>query len=83
MQTLTLEITDNMALQVLKDLQEKRFIKILAKPNPKSFVFPGKPLSVEEFQDMIVEAENSGTLSLKEAKELWANQRKKLLKLAR
>lgn len=83
MQTLTVEITNDNALKVLQDLQERHFINILAKPNLNSPVFPGKPLTTQEFQKMIEEAENSGTISLKEAKTLWASQRKKLLKPAR
>ena len=83
MQTLTVEITNNNALKVLQNLQEKHFIKILSKPDKNSFVFPGEPLTTQEFQKMIEEAENSGTISLKEAKASWASQRKKLLKPAR
>ena len=75
-----MEITDNNALKVLKNLQKKNFIKILSKPDPNSFVFPGEPLSAEEFDNMIAQAENSGTMSLKKAKALWANQRKALAK---
>ena len=83
MQTITVEITNNDALKVVQDLQEKHFIKILARPNPNSLVFPGEPLSNEEFKNMIAEAENSGSISLKEAKASWARQRKELSKLTK
>lgn len=83
MQTFTVEITNNDALKVLQDLQEKHFIKVLAKPDQNSFIFPGKPLTTEEFKDMIAEAESSGSITLKEAKASWARQRKELLKLVK
>lgn len=81
MQTFTVEITNNDALKVLQYLQEKHFIKILSKPDRNSLIFLGKPLTTEEFKDMIAEAESSGSISLKEAKASWARQRKEILKL--
>ena len=83
MQTVTVEITNNDALKVLRDLQEKHFIKILAKSDRRSLALPGEPLTPEEFKSMITEAENSGSISLEEAKASWARQRKELLKLAK
>jgi hypothetical protein len=83
MQTLTVEITNTDALKVLQDLQEKRLINILSRPDLNSPVFPGKPLTNEEFRKVIAEAENSGSISLKEAKASWARQRKELLKLTK
>jgi hypothetical protein len=83
MQTLTVEITNTEALKVLQDLQEKQYINILSKPDLHSPVFPGEPLTTEEFKIMIAEAEHSGSINFKEAKSTWARQRKELQKLAK
>lgn len=83
MQTVTVEITNDNALKVLQELQEKHFIKILAKPDSNSLALPGKPLSVEEFKEWILSRENGPSMSLKEAKSQWAKQRKQLQKLVK
>jgi hypothetical protein len=83
MQTLTVEITNDNALKVLQDLQERHFISILAKPNLNSPVFPGEPLTTEEFREYILSRENGASMSLKEANAKWAKKRKQLLKPAR
>src|SRR4051794_10857893 len=80
MQTVTVEITNENALRVLQQLQEKHFINIIAKPDISSPVFPGTPLSEQEFQNWISSRENNSSVSLKEAKGKWAKQRKQLLK---
>ncbi|RZJ20539.1 MAG: hypothetical protein EON51_14830 [Acinetobacter sp.] len=82
MQTITVEITNNEALKVLQDLQRKEFIKILGKSDSNSAALPGKPLSVEEFQDWVAQRENGPTVSLQQAKAVWAKQRSQLQKLA-
>ena len=83
MQTLTIEITNNDALKVLQNLQDKRLIKIFSKPKVESLVFPGKALTTEEFNEMIEIAEQCETISFKEAKALWERQKRQLLKLAK
>ena len=83
MQTLTVEITNNDALKVLQNLQEKRFIKIHSKPKVDSLVFPGKALTTEEFKEMIEIAEQCESISLKEAEASWERQKRQLLKLAK
>lgn len=83
MQTLTVEITNDNALKVLQDLQERHFINILAKPNLNSPVFPGDPLTTEEFREYILSRENGASMSIKEAKAKWAKKRKQLLKPVR
>ena len=75
MQTITLEITNENALKVLQDLQEKHFINIIAKQNFNSLVFPGKPLTTEEFTDWIERRENGPSISLKDAKAKWAKRK--------
>lgn len=83
MQTITVEIKNDDALKVLQDLQEKHFISIIAKPDMKSHVFPGDPMTNEQFSQMIEDAENSGSISLKEARAKWAIKEKELLRLAK
>lgn len=81
MQTVTIELTNENALKVLQDLEEKHFIKILSESESNSPALPGgRPLTSEEFRNWIAEAEKGDTMSLKEAKAAWAKQSKKLLK---
>jgi len=82
MKTLTVEITNDDALKVLQDLQEKHFINIITKPDLNSLVFPGEPLTTEEFKDFIISRETGSSMSLNEAKIKWAKKKKQLLKLA-
>jgi hypothetical protein len=83
METLTVEITNNSALNVLQDLQKKNFINIRSKPDLNSPVFPGKPLTQKEFKELILSRENGSSMSLKEAKTKWTKKKKQLLKLAK
>jgi len=82
MQTLTVEIKSDDALKVLQDLQEKHFINILPSPDLKSHVFPGDPMSEEEFKDFIFKRESGDFLTLKQAKESWAKKKMKLQSLS-
>ena len=83
MQTITLEITNENALKVLQDLQEKHFINILARPDLNSHVFPGEPLTAPEFKALIEGREAGPSISLSEAKSKWSKKRKQLLQLAK
>jgi hypothetical protein len=83
MQTLTVEITNNDALKVLQNLQAKHFIKIRATHDFDSLVFPGEPLTNDEFKSFILNREKGSNMSLKEAKSKWAKNKKQLLKLAK
>lgn len=82
MQTLTVEIKSNDALKVLQDLQEKHFINILSSPDLNSHVFPGEPMSAEEFKDFILKRESGDFLTLKQVKESWAKKKMKLQNLS-
>ncbi len=82
MQTFTVEIKNDDALKVLQDLQEKHFINILSSPNLNSHVFPGKPMSAEEFKNFIFKRENGDFVTLKQAKESWAKKKMKLQSLS-
>lgn len=83
MQTLTIELTDNNSLKALRELEHKRLIRIVKEPDLSSFALPGEPVSEEDFRKWIEYAEDSSTVSLAEAKQRWANQKKKLQKLIR
>nr|NQU92754.1 hypothetical protein [Bacteroidota bacterium] len=80
MQTITIEITGNNALQALRELEQDHQIRILAEPEIHSPVLPGEPISEEDFKKWIKYAEESPTSSLSEAKQRWAAQKKKLQK---
>lgn len=82
MQTLTIEIKTDDALKVLQDLQQKQFINILSSPNLNAHVFPGEPMSEEEFKDFIYKRENTDFLTLKQTKESWAKKKAKLQNLS-
>jgi hypothetical protein len=83
MKTLTIELTDNTSLKALQDLEHKKLIRIVKEPDLDSYSLPGEPISVEDFKKWVEYAENSPTISIIEAKQRWADQKKKLQKLIR
>ena len=83
MQTFTVEITNDNAVKALQELQEKHYINIIATTDIDSPVFPGKPLSPQQFKKLVVSRENGPGMSLKEAKAKWTRKGKELLKLAK
>lgn len=83
MQTLTIELTGNNSLKALKDLEHKRLIRIVNTPNLSSFALPGERISEEDFKKWVEYTEDSPTVSVTEAKQLWAAQKKKLQNLIR
>ena len=83
MQTITIELTDINSLKALQELEHKRLIRIINEPDVNSFVLPGETVSEEDFQKWIEYAEAAPTVSLSEAKQRWATQKKKLQKLTR
>lgn len=78
MQTLTIEITNDNAIKMLQDLEEKHYIKILSGHDLSSPVFPGEPLTTQQFQEWVSNRESGKTISLEEVKNEWLNKRKKL-----
>ena len=80
MTSLTIELTDNESLKALQDLESKNLIRIVKESDTNSYSLPGKPVSVEDFKKWIEFAENSPTVSIKEAKQRWSEQKKKLQK---
>lgn len=83
MQTITIELTDTNSLKALQELEHKRLIRIVREPDLNSIALPGKPISEEDFRKWVEYAEGSPTVSLSEAKQRWATQKKKLQKLIR
>jgi hypothetical protein len=83
MQTLTIELTNINSLKALQDLEHKNLIRIVKAPDLNSYALPGEPISVEDFSKWVEYAEHSPTVSLTDAKQRWAIQKKKLQKLIR
>jgi len=81
MQTVTLQINNNAALKTLQELENKHFISIVQKTELDIPSLPGSPLSLIEFRQWVSDAENSSSVSLNDAKEIWASKRKQLRNL--
>ena len=81
MQRLTIELMGNKALRALKDLEHEQLIRIVKEPDLGSYSLPGEPILNEDFRRWVEYAENSPTVSLTEAKQRWAEKKKKLQKL--
>ncbi len=83
MQILKIELTDNNSLKALQELEHKHLIRIVKEPDLNSYALPGEPINREDFRKWVKYAESSPTVSLAEAKQRWATQKKKLQKLIR
>lgn len=83
MRTLTIELTGDNSLKALQDLEQKDLIRFVKEPESNLYSLPGEPISDEDFIQWIEFAESTPTVSLTEAKQQWANQKKKLQKLIR
>lgn len=83
MQRVTIELTDNDSLKALQDLEHKHLIRIVKEPDLNSYALPGEPISEDDFKKWVEFTENSPTVSITEAKQRWASQKKKLQKLIR
>ncbi len=81
MKKLTIELTGNNSLKALQDLEHKHLIRIVKEPALNYYSLPGEEISEEDFKKWIEYAENSPTVSITEAKQQWATQKQKLLKL--
>jgi len=81
MQTLTLEITNTSAIQALKELANKKAIRIISKDELNTPALPGNQLNITAMKQWIAGAEASPTISLKTAKSEWVNRRKQLQQL--
>jgi hypothetical protein len=83
MQTLRIELIGNNSLKALQDLEHEHLIRIVQEPDLNSYSLPGEPISDEDFRKWVEYAENSPTVTLTQAKQKWAEQKKKLQKLVR
>ena len=83
MQKVTIELTGNNSLKALQDLEHKHLIRILKEVDLNSYALSGEAISEEDFKKWIEYTENSPTVSITEAKQRWATQKKKLHKLIR
>ena len=83
MQTVTVEKNNVHALKTLGTLASKHFISIIDKTDYGSPALPGKPLSITQFKKWISDAENAPSVSLNEAKAIWAKKQKQFEKLTK
>jgi len=83
MQTVIIELTGNNSLKALHDLEHKHLIRIIKVPDLNSYALHGEVISEEDFKKWVEYAEDSPTVSITEAKQRWATQKKKLQKLIR
>lgn len=83
MQTLTIELTDDNSLKALQDLEHRHLIRIVKEPQVNAYALPGEGISEEDFKKWVEYAEDSPTVSITDAKQRWATQKKKLQKLIR
>ena len=83
MQKLTIELTGNNSLKALRELEHKHLIRIVKEPDVNLYALPGEAISKDDFKKWVEYAEGSPTVSIKEAKQRWAMQKKKLQKLIR
>jgi hypothetical protein len=80
MKTVTVELTNIDSLTALQELERRHIIRIVNKTGTDSFSLPGDPVSEEDFLKWIAYIEKSPALSLTNAKQQWAAQKKKLRK---
>jgi hypothetical protein len=83
MQTMMVEVNTDNALKVLRSLNKKKQIRIVDEISFESPSLPGKPMPLSAFKSWIEDAESADTISLKEAKKLWAVKRKQLQKTSK
>jgi hypothetical protein len=80
MQTLTIELTSNNSLKALQELEHRHLIRILTDPELNSYALPGGPIHEDDFKKWVEYTQDSPTVSLTEAKQRWAIQKKKIQK---
>lgn len=80
---ITIQVTKNAGLKAIQALDQKKQIKIIEQIDLDSPSLPNSALSLKAFRDWIAEAEREPTVSSKEAKKQWAEQKKQILKLIR
>jgi len=82
MQTLLIELKNKTAYEELHNLEVKNIIRIV-KDDFSSVALSGDSLDVEDFRKWVEYAENTPTVSLTEAKQIWKARKKKLQRIIR
>lgn len=83
MRTVIVNIPNNNAFKLLKDLELNKVLTIAKEPAVDSFALPGSTVSILDFKKWIKDAENMTAASLPDAKTKWKQKRKQLEKLIR
>jgi len=83
MRTVIVNIPNDNAFKLLKDLELNKVLSIAKDPAVDSFALPGDPVSILDFKKWIKDAENMTAVSLSDAKTKWEQKRKQLEKLIR
>lgn len=78
METITISINNEDGRKIIRELQEKKLVTVIDTPDLNSLVFPGEPVSEEEFKTWIALREEGESMSLAEAKAKWAEKEKQL-----
>ena len=78
MDKVIIELTGDNSLKALKELENRKLIRILRNPKQASYALAGEPIGEVDFKNWIEYAENTPTLSLNEAKQQWSSQKRKL-----
>jgi hypothetical protein len=82
MQTVLIELKNNLAFEELHNLEEKNLIRIINE-DFSSYSLPGKPINEEEFRAWVEYAEDTPEMSLNEAEQRWEIRKKKLQRFIR
>ena len=75
MRQITLNIKENKFSSFLEFIKILDYVEVL---ELDSISLPGEPVSEEEFRKWVEQAESASTVSLSEAKQQWAIQKKNI-----
>lgn len=78
METLTIKVTNEKALEALREMEEKHLIEIIEHFVPDSLALPGNELSEEEIKKWAEMAELAPSISLNEARLRWEIRKQKI-----
>lgn len=78
METLTIKVTNEKALEALREMEEKHLIEIIELIVPYSLALPGDEISEEEIKKWAERAELAPSVGLKEARLRWEIRKKKI-----
>lgn len=78
MQKITVQLTGKQSMGALRELENQHLIKIVDEPDYNAWALPGEPIEKEDFIKWVKYAENSPTVTLNEAREIWNIQEENL-----